>query len=86
MTNSDAIEYLETIIYDDTNTAEMDEAIEMAIEALSNTPNTLEALGITDKQINMAIGAIIHILTMGYYSEDIEDALNALIRVLTGVK
>lgn len=38
--------------------------------------------GCPEKQINMAIGAITHMLTRGYYSEDMEDALNLAIKVL----
>ena len=90
MTNEQAIQILKNMIGNQRiMTAEIYGAIDMAIEALSNTPNTfntLEALGITDKQIDMAIGAIIYMLNNGYQSEDMEDALNSAIRVLAEVK
>ena len=85
MTNREAIEVIERLGVDSRGYPKLEEAINMAIEALSNTPNTfntLEALGITDKQINMAIGAITHMLKKGYYSDDMEDALNAVIKAL----
>lgn len=90
MTNSEAIEYGKEQL--EIFGGRHAEFIRMAIEALSNVSNTfntldtLERVGITDKQISMAIGAIIHMLNIGYYSEDMEDALNAVIRVLAEVK
>ena len=87
MTNREALEVIERLGVDSRGYPKLKEAINMAIEALSNTPNTFNTLeALDDKQINMAIGAITHMLTRGYYSEDMEDALNAVIRVLTEVK
>lgn len=96
MTNERAVEILKTICGDCRlfpkcayKKSECFTALDMAIDALSNTPNTpnaLEALDITDKQIDMAIGAIMYMLITGYQSEDMEDALNSVIKVLVEVK
>ena len=44
MTNESAIKELKLMLMDNSNTGAMYNALKLAIEVLSNTPNTLEAL------------------------------------------
>ncbi len=100
MTVQEAIEILRDTPIDIRSTREDDihtlyaTAQGMAIEALELQERQelivgsylLEEPSCSEKQINMAIGAITHMLHIGYYSEDMEDALYSAIKVLAEVE